>query len=1126
MTTRSIITKRAARAARVLACLALTAALVSCASDAPRSGLTTEAPPGARLTAMAERQSKRPVRAAMDAPPPPGVDAAALEQVAPDDTTARATLSEAIESLRPSADDWIDPLASANNDPWRINPDAARLYVAGRANRLRREFQTAIAELENAARRDPSAAAPWRELGEAHLASGDRLSAVASFRQALRRDPTDVRSLQYVGQALMERRQPEPGAALLSRAWISLEGGDPALPYIVGLALGRALHELGYLAAGNEALREALDLPDVFAEPTAFRQELADVYREAGDAWRDVGDNAARLGDFEAALTAYERAAVQPSLDPGAIALRRVYAAMRLGRPAAAANVILEEILASRGRVEDRHLRLIRYLVDNSDVGPALAEGIEEAAGALSDRERRLAASRLTRARAAATPDQQARAILRARLAESPRDAEVLADLLARLEPAELETLIDEVVRLIEQSPFGLASYTEALLRQRSARELIEALDTAPPDFSDRLAARILRARLLASQYRYPEAEETLRAALEADPTSAAVSLELAILLAEQTRVDEAAAIVNSLANSADPEQILAKSLALQAMGRTEAALQSLAPLLAETDRPEVAYLAAELMRDLGRARDAERLAIRAIQLDPTFESAFAMLIELYSSEGPISDPARLTMTIRELRRALPSSRALRFLRAAELVRARQFDQAERDLLDLAEEEPTARVIEPLVEIWIATGSTDRAERWLREKLEAGAREPVFTLQLARVLAETDRAEEAARILREWIENRPSDITASRVLEAVLRDELNRADEADRMAMRRLDRMPPSLARSLELMAVSLRQSRVQTALEALESAIEQAETPTPDQTRFIAAGLEQMDQQSTLGRIPPAEIIDLHERALAAIENLPVEIHRNLLGLLIREDAAADRLIRALTRTVRAFPNDAAAYYLSVAQNLSQGDRFEDALRVIKHATEVQGLASPEFTYFRVRYAALAAEADELLAAVEHGVARDTIIGPAGIFAGVSTDLADSPFENENEAVAETLHWAGGYFDAVHNDQKTSDDFYRAALRYNPSHALANNNLGYRMLESNSGTLEEIERLLETAFAVDPDSAAIVDSIGWLRYKQGVFKDVTDASGEVIRQGAISLLERAAALDKQDADADPNRSA
>src|SRR5690606_15000222 len=74
-----------------------------------------------------------------------------------------------------------------------------------------------------------------------------------------------------------------------------------------------------------------------------------------------------------------------------------------------------------------------------------------------------------------------------------------------------------------------------------------------------------------------------------------------------------------------------------------------------------------------------------------------------------------------------------------------------------------------------------------------------------------------------------------------------------------------------------------------------------------------------------------------------------------------------------------------------------------------------------------------------------------------------------------------------------------------------AANDLGYTLLEARV-ELDEAARLIELAHAADPENGAVLDSIGWLRYRQGVLEDERGPDGEVVREGAGTLLERAAA--------------
>jgi tetratricopeptide (TPR) repeat protein len=72
-----------------------------------------------------------------------------------------------------------------------------------------------------------------------------------------------------------------------------------------------------------------------------------------------------------------------------------------------------------------------------------------------------------------------------------------------------------------------------------------------------------------------------------------------------------------------------------------------------------------------------------------------------------------------------------------------------------------------------------------------------------------------------------------------------------------------------------------------------------------------------------------------------------------------------------------------------------------------------------------------------------------------------------------------------------------RAVLALAPDHAEALNYIGYRFAEQGVN-LDEAEAMLRRALRASPRSGHIVDSLGWLRLRQG---DVT---------GSVALLEQA----------------
>jgi len=79
-----------------------------------------------------------------------------------------------------------------------------------------------------------------------------------------------------------------------------------------------------------------------------------------------------------------------------------------------------------------------------------------------------------------------------------------------------------------------------------------------------------------------------------------------------------------------------------------------------------------------------------------------------------------------------------------------------------------------------------------------------------------------------------------------------------------------------------------------------------------------------------------------------------------------------------------------------------------------------------------------------------------------------------------------------------------RKAIELNDRHARALNYVGYTMAEEGKN-LEEAERFIRRALAVEPYSGYILDSLGWIYYQRGQY------------QMAFTYLKRAAASGDED---------
>ncbi len=108
------------------------------------------------------------------------------------------------------------------------------------------------------------------------------------------------------------------------------------------------------------------------------------------------------------------------------------------------------------------------------------------------------------------------------------------------------------------------------------------------------------------------------------------------------------------------------------------------------------------------------------------------------------------------------------------------------------------------------------------------------------------------------------------------------------------------------------------------------------------------------------------------------------------------------------------------------------------------------------------------------------------------SSALARSPSDEALRfALAAALERRGDWVRAV--------DTMRIVLEQNPGNAAAMNFIGYTLAD-HGGDLDEAERLVKKALEAKPDSAAFLDSMGWVCFRRGDY------------ERAVDLLERAVA--------------
>lgn len=1087
--------------------------LAGCASAPPTSPLTSDpATPHDRALAPLTRDAARRSAPDPNAQPGrvPGIEPGSLDPIpadAPEFARAARSLDSVLDEFAASP-----PRAPSGEigDP-EAREAALRRYVRGRAMLLDGDVPGAIAELKQATTLDPGSVEPWRELGEAYLLAGQARDAESAFAAADERGDLGPRGLEVLARAAEARNRHDEAARFLARALrAGPERADPLLAPVLHVRLGSILTSLGFTRAGLESTTRALTRPAELTASTRYGNDYGAIFRRRADLWRSVGDAHCRLGEPAAALRAYEQASILPAADGTSLLPRLVHAALAAGQPERAAILSLRAL--ADHPLDPSVVPVLRHVAARPDLRPRIVDALAALRADLAA-EGRAVRSALVRAQASLQEPREARRTLRDQLRSDPADPPALAMYLGMLDStARAAAAADLVSR-----------------RPASADTVADALLAAQPD-PDALAASLLRAgpsgrltaaHVLASAGLPARARRALdEGAVPRDAQPVADLLTIVCAIQSGT-LDSAAAARDRLASGTTPLAIRAHARALaslaldaDALERARAVLASPGPAADRID--DLVFAAALVLRAPSpeTAADAERWLEEARRIDPTDDRPIGPLLDLYSTGGPRADPSRAAALAREFRLAFPDSRAIRVRRAADALRRGMFDQAEPLALELADQDPSDAIsVGMLTSAWEQRAARDGAaslvlyEDWVRRQLAARPGSPAL-VAAACVLALAKGDKPAAEAVARDAIDRGAGQDVRRILERLLRDRLGRPDEADSLALARLQGRTLVPAEAIDLAELHIRAQRPAPARDALAATITPRVTLGPDAIgRLIdlADGLSKAaldDRRNFDAASATLLILDL---VTARDAKFGPELHDRRLALLARADPLnADRLIAAADRCSATFPQLKGAPHLRAASLLLEEGKGQFAAAVVARGAELPDAITPEFAVAWFRIVALAGTIDQARAMILR-------LHAAGQLSAILAQLQTTqpPPDPRSEAA-----YILGNLIASSARHDLADAAYELALEFDPDHPWACNNLGYSLADRGKD-IERASDLLERAFRRLPEEPAIIDSLGWLRYKQGRILDTLDPdTGTVTARGAVSLLQAAAMTD------------
>lgn len=987
---------------------------------------------------------------------------------APEPSTAPAATTPLDDLLPTLADGLIAPEPA---DP--APTPAGYAYARARLALLDGAVEEAAALLERAAQLAPRDAAIPATLAEVRLALGERQRAAEAFARAIELGNRSPRVLLAAAIDANAERRWAHSSRLLAFA-LADERVDPGLERLLNASLATALDRQGYSLAAATAAMEVLR--ERSPEPTQYAAQLQALERQSPALWAQTAGMFLRAGRHEEAVAAWRRAS--EGLDAsGLFAGRIARSELAAGNEAAAAEVIADSLNDARAALDDDLLALAASITDTAN------RRVIADAAARARSEHPLAGSAhlqswLWRLEAEVSDDPVS--LLRDRLDADPFDLRSAQDMLARL-PADVAA--KAAADIAEAHPAALVVLGEALTTAHpDPSPLLTALDGVEND-----AASMLSIRILLAYER--EREAATRLAASRVDSSAAWQATAAVTLAAAGEFEAAIRAAESIDQAEAPHYAIE---ALTAAGSRAAAL-AVATDAAPVGAIRVARLAKAGLAVRFGTPATETILLDLLRADPLDPDAASALFSVYANAGE-TGAARAASIVEQLNRIAPSATQTR-LAAARSVAAEQPAEAER-LLMLAFERAPSRsgVLDDLISLWAANDPANAlrtGRAWLEGMLERGEPGTALVRATARVRAMLgDRA--GSRSLLQKHASRPD---ASRALEAILLADPQTRDEGFALRERRL----------------AVRGGGVAARIERLTAAAQSPDAPAGpalDGVRSIPPSFELLPVErvpllEALARLSAriaaepdaadvAATLDAIAWASQRFGGLPQQLSQLRVPLLaLREPFDADRI----ATDARELGTGAWAAIAETLFRLNALERFDRVLALGDRLTQAE--ASPDALgqlAIAICEVGTIDHAERWLALMPEAEDRARALAALGVSA-----FEQAAAQPPDRLGATLLNLLAVRMQTLGRDRQAVSVLSRAQ-ELAPDDAVLANNLAYSLAELGLD-LPRAAALAERVVGLEPENASFVDTLGWVRYRQGRFAQ------------ALELLERAESL-------------
>jgi len=1026
------------------------------------------------------------------------------------------------DSTNEQIQEKIDPLSIAQ---------ATKLYTQARTFRQKGQSDQAIEVLIQAQRADPTSTSILRELGNTLLGMNDRVGALDAYTRSYEMGDRSPQLLVHLASQAASRSDDEQVIVLLSEIRDNAGSADPLIRSIAGVLLGKAEIDAGYLKSGATTLSEALNNFDVNAREITWKREIIQIINDRALLWILVGDAWTSIGADGRAQIAYEQAGEDVDNPPLDLVARQLGAALKRGRPAGAALLYLDHLqnnVVDLGAEEQRWARTLSSLEGVSDMlAPAIHELAKRPGLTLSIKQSLL--------------EIEIEALDESdfvnRMSESgavANDAILFIKLLSRFEND--EDRFDAAIQIVDANPMVSHAAAAGLLRTLSNPiEFMNAQSNV--NQSEKQAHELVRTSLGIVMGR-PDLIQHINSfdTTSIDGQSVAwlsihtQALALIgdwdnttlVLNALRSRVNiDNLARADTESNSEDFRFLVSTLILAQHASEAKEIIYQ----LANDANPELEnlLLAAQVAQMLEDYEGAISFLERATSIDPADESIYEKLFTLRSSSSPTGDTEELQYIVRQLGTARPRSTLFGFLRANEMARNGFIEDTEELLIKLNMEHPYREVgFDLLLSIWKTQSESDNPTAladgiaWLEDLQSIDPNSVQRLLSIAQGLFELKSYDRSLELLLDGYQ-RTGSFEVARAIEQLYSGPLEQIDLAQELFDARLNGfkgVDPTIEYCRSLAVVGDQES-ITTINQLLRQSLPSDSELMPLQLSQITQIIFRLtgsveDNHSESELLELLSIVDQHTAFIG------YELTRIKLLVLTKQPKLEwDLIVETAGPSLEAVedPAQRMALWALPVQSLLDQDRIKESIVLLTKLIVSDSKVDDDEAVELFRLLGGRGDNADMISVLdlleEQNLMKDMIKVAR---TNLGTPDRDKPAETPDELRADLAYTAAALATAFEQNEQAGL-FYQLSLSYDEDHAWSNNDYGYMLAESGDQMDLAIE-LLERAAAAMPNQASIIDSLGWVRYKLGIFDDVTNEDDSSITLGAISLLIRANELD------------